>query len=136
MTLELVAAVDPNLDQEEIFALLMAHDGNITKAAKELKIDPIRLRAYVRAVPALRRAMEETLEQGVDEAVDVIFEALRDKSSFQNRYYAAKELLRSEAGRRRGFGREASASVSVELKAPERGGIIAIKWLEPPEEEK
>ena len=118
----------PNLDQEEVRALLMAHDGNVTKAARELNIDPERLRTYVYAVPSLKRAIEETLAQGVDEAVSVLFTALRDQGSFQNRYYAAKEFLRSDAGRRRGFGPREHAALEIK---PNQPSAITLKWLEP-----
>jgi hypothetical protein len=127
--------IDPGLDQEEVRALLFAVDGNVTKAAKELKVDPQRLRAYVNAVPALKRAMAEMMEQGVDRAIEVLFEGLHDEHSFQNRYYAAKEFLRSAAGRRRGFGPRETAAAALEVRA---GGsapaTITLKWLEPPAE--
>jgi hypothetical protein len=131
MTVELVPE-EPPLDQEEVRALLIELDGNVTVAAERLNVRPERLRAYVHAVPSLRRAMDEVLDQGVDLAVAVLFEALRDSGSFQNRYYAAKEFLKSEAGRRRGFGpRE---NVAVEVRAGDRGGPITIKWIDPPKE--
>jgi hypothetical protein len=134
MSAELVPAEthEPPLDQLEVRAALTAHDGNVTKAAVELKVSPERLRRYVEAVPACKRAIEEAMEQGVDRAIDVLFEALRDEGSFQNRYYAAKEFLRSAAGRRRGFGgRETPAAIEVK-NSP--AGVITLKWLEPPED--
>jgi hypothetical protein len=124
---------DPRLDPEEVRQLLFAHDGNVTEAARELHVRPERLRAYVRSVPALWRAIEETMDQGVDKAIDVLWDALRDTESFQNRYYAAKEFLRSEAGRRRGFGPRETAP-SVEVKTSARSTAITIKWLDPPKE--
>jgi hypothetical protein len=125
--------IDPNFDAEEIRELLYAHDGNVTRAAKELGVKPERLRAYVRALPALTRAIDETMDQGVDRAIDVLWDALRDQSSFQNRYYAAKEFLRSEAGRRRGFGPRETAT-SLEVKTSDRATSITIKWIDPPKE--
>lgn len=125
--------VDPTFDQEEIRELLYAHDGNVTRAARELKVKPERLRAYVRALPALTRAIDETMDQGVDRAIDVLWDALRDEGSFQNRYYAAKEFLRSEAGRRRGFGPRETAT-SLEVKTSDRATSITIKWIDPPKE--
>ena len=125
--------LDPGLDQEQVRNLLMEHDGNVTRAATELGVRPERLRAYVRAVPALNRALDETMDQGVDRAIAVLYEALRDTASFQNRYYAAKEFLRSEAGRRRGFGPRETAT-SLEVKTSDRSTSITIKWLDPPKE--
>jgi hypothetical protein len=133
MTLELVAE-DPALDQEEVRELLFEFDGNVTKAAKQLHIRPERLRAYVRAIPSLTRAIEETVEQGVDQAIDVLWTALRDENSFQNRFYAAKEFLRSEAGRKRGFGPLERATAALEIKASSPSAIT-IKWIDPPKPE-
>jgi hypothetical protein len=130
--LELVP-ISPEFDAEEIRALLFEHDGNVTKAAKTLGVRPERLRAYVRALPALTRAIDETMDQGVDRAIDVLWDALRDQDSFQNRYYAAKEFLRSEAGRRRGFGPRETAT-SLEVKTSDRATTLTIKWIDPPKE--
>jgi plasmid maintenance system antidote protein VapI len=124
---------EPGLDQERVRDLLMEHDGNVTAVAKVLHVRPERLRAYVRAVPSLTRALDETMDQGVDRAIDVLWAALRDTESFQNRYYAAKEFLRSEAGRRRGFGPRETAT-SLEVKTSDRSTSITIKWLDPPKE--
>lgn len=124
---------DRDFDRDEIRELLFRHDGNVTEASRELGVKPERLRAYVRAIPDLTRALDETMDQGVDRAIAVLWEALRDSASFQNRYYAAKEFLRSEAGRRRGFGpRETGAS--LEVKTTDRQTSITIKWLDPPKE--
>jgi hypothetical protein len=127
--------VPDGFDQDQVRALLIELDGNVTKAAGRLGVEPERLRTYVNGMPLLRRAMAETMEQGVDRAIDILFEGLRDEGSFQNRYYAAKEFLRSEAGRRRGFGPREPASASLEVRtgaAPP--AVITLKWLEPKEE--
>ena len=130
MSAELVPE-EPPLDQEEVRELLIEFDGNVTKAAKKLHVRPERLRAFVRAIPSLTRAIDETIEQGVDAAVDVMFQALKDEMSFQNRFYAAKEFLRSEAGRRRGFGPREVATAALELKS-HGPTTLTIKWLDPP----
>jgi hypothetical protein len=130
--LELVP-VEPGFDQDVVRKLLFEHDGNVTQAAKELGVKPERLRAYVRAIPSLNRAIDETLDRGVDKAIAILWEALRDTESFQNRYYAAKEFLRSEAGRRRGFGPRETAT-QLEVKTSDRAASITIKWLDPPKE--
>jgi hypothetical protein len=54
--------------------------------------------------------------------------------SFQNRFYAAKEFLRTGAARRRGFGHEASGSATLELKDKGGARTITLRWLEPREE--
>lgn len=130
MTLELVPQAE-GFDQEAVRELLLEHDGNVTQVAKQLRVRPERLRAYVQAVPALRKTMDEVLEQGVDKAISILFEALRDESSFLNRYYAAKEFLRCEAGRRRGFGPRENAALEIK-SGP---STLTIKWIDPPKEE-
>jgi hypothetical protein len=130
MTLELVPEETP-LDQEEVRELLFEVDGDVTKAAKKLRVRPERLRAFVRACPALTRAIDETIEQAVDASISVMFDALRDEMSFQNRFYAAKEFLRSEAGRRRGFGPRELATAALEVKTT-TPTTLTIKWLDPP----
>ena len=125
--------IDPSFDQDEIRQLLFQHGGDVTEAAKAIGVKPERLRAYVRAMPALNRALDETMDQFVDQAIGVLREALRDEGSFQNRFYAAKEFLRSEAGRRRGFGPRETAT-SLEVKTSDRATTLTIKWLDPPKE--
>ena len=83
--------------------------------------------------PVLKDA-SRVFEGAVDEAVAILFEGLRDVNSCQNRFYAAKEFLRTNAARRRGFGHDASATALLELK--DKGGhkTITLRWLEPEEE--
>ena len=62
-----------------------------------------RLRKFVAKSQRLCAAIDEVFEGAVDEAVGVLFEGLRDEMSFQNRFYAAKEFLRTGAARRTGL---------------------------------
>jgi hypothetical protein len=129
---EIVPVDETPLDHAAVRNVLIRLDGNVTKAALELGLEPERLRALARRNAALAAAIEETMERAVDQAVDVMFEALRDQASFLNRYYAAKEFLRSEAGRRRGFGPPTrEASVEIKTGTGAGGGAITLKWLEP-----
>jgi hypothetical protein len=128
---ELVPAPDDGFDQAEVKALLMENGGDVTEVARRMQVDPERLRTYVYAMPRLKAALEETMAQAVDKAVGVLFEGLKDNMSFQNRYYSAKEILRSQAGARRGFGPRQVAA--LELKpADNRPHTVPLKWLEPP----
>lgn len=131
--LELVPLDEHGFDQDMVRELLLAHNGNVTRVAGALGVKPERLRAYVRAMPSLGRAIDEAMDQRVDQAIDVLFDALKDEASFQNRYYAAKEFLRSEFGRKRGFGPRETAT-SLEVKTSDRATSITIKWLDPPKE--
>ena len=129
---ELVPEDDP-LDQVEARRALIEAKGNVTKAAQAMGVEPERLRAYVKAIPALRRTIEEIVEQGVDTAIAVLFEGLNDQGSFLTRFYAAKEFLRSEAGRRRGFGPQIPGQIEIR---PQGGPTaITLKWIEPPKDE-
>jgi hypothetical protein len=133
--LKRIAAKYPQRDEpiadEEICEALMDADGSIMKAAKLLKMRSDHLRRMVVASTTLSAFMDEIMECGVDQAVAIILAGLRDQENFLNRFYAAKEMLRSEAGRKRGFGpRE---MIAVDAKTPERKGAIVLKWLEPEE---
>ena len=125
---------DPDLDEARIEVLLEQHDGDIGKVARQLGVASSRLRKFVALSPVLCAAIDEVFEGAVDEAVSVLFQGLRDEGSFQNRFYAAKEFLRTATARRRGFGHDASATATLELK--DKGGTktITLRWLEPREE--
>ena len=125
---------DPELDEARIEVLIAEHDGDLGKVAKRLGVASSRLRKFVAMSPVLRAACEEVFEGAVDEAVAVLFEGLRDQGSFQNRFYAAKEFLRTSAARRRGFGHDASATATLELKDQRGSKTITLRWLEPREE--
>ena len=116
-------------DLREVVAALLEVDGNITLAARKLSIDPEAFRAIVRKTPLLSEAVEEAMERGVDEAVGVLFHGLRDEGSFQNRFYAAKEFLRTEAARRRGFGPRERAEASLEVKSGAGQTTLTLRWL-------
>jgi hypothetical protein len=77
--------------------------------------------------------MVEIYERGTDRAIEVVLKGLDDKKSYQNRFYAAKEMLRSDYGRKRGFGGgDKERREGVPIGRP-LGGMIAppaIRWLE------
>ena len=123
-----------DLDVGAIEVLIAEHDGDLGRIAKRLGVASSRLRKFVALSPVLCAAIDEVFEGAVDEAVSVLFQGLRDEGSFQNRFYAAKEFLRTATARRRGFGHDASATATLELK--DKGGTktITLRWLEPREE--
>lgn len=125
---------EPILDEGRIEPMLLDHDGSIRLVARELGISSARLRRFVEASPRLRSACEEAFALAVDEAVGVLYEGLRDQNSFQNRFYSAKEFLRSAEGRKRGFGHETSGQATLELKDKGGAKTITLKWIEPKEE--
>ena len=123
------------LDEDQVAACLLKLDGSILQASLKLDGGSARLRRFVEASPRCRAACEEAIELAIDESVGVLFQGLRDTGSFQNRFYAAKEFLRTAAARKRGFGHEASGQATLELK--DKGGqkTITLRWLEPQQEE-
>jgi hypothetical protein len=133
VTLSLVPS-DPDLDEGVIEGLIAEHDGSVRKIAKALGVSSARLRKFVAMSSRLTAAIDEVFEGAVDEAVGVLFEGLRDEGSFQNRFYAAKEFLRTGTARKRGFGHEASGQATLELKDKGGARTITLRWLEPQEE--
>jgi hypothetical protein len=75
-------------------------NGSVSAAAVIREVPSADLRRLVWATPALMDAVFEVLERGLDEAVQILFEGLRS-DIYANRLAAAKEFLRSDAGRRR-----------------------------------
>ena len=119
------------LDADEVERLIFELDGNVTEIAKALRVRPMRLRRFIDQKPQLKRAMVEVDDGAVDEARRVIFAGMRDEASFQNRFYSAKVFLNSEAGRRRGFGREPGLAATLEVKGGDGARTITLKWIEP-----
>jgi hypothetical protein len=133
----LVALVSPDaFDEGEVRDLIQEHDGNIKKIALALHRPSAEVRKFVFSNERLKAAMTETYEGFVDEAVAVILEGVRNDASYLIRFYAAKELLRTETARRRGFGREAGLAASIQVKSAVHPTTITLKWLEPGEMER
>jgi hypothetical protein len=109
-----------------IAAALMRHKGNVTNAADELGLESMDLRRMIQKSERLQDAMTEVIERSVDRAIGIIQDGM-DEESYLVKFYAAKEFLRTEAGRRRGFGQPQHAQV-----VEGRGGgatVIVLKWL-------
>lgn len=121
---EVVALFEP--DEERIIRALEQEGGNVTKAAARLGVGSAWLRRKIMAVKALGEVIDELFEQDVDKAQSIMRSGL-DEDSYLVRFYAAKEFLRSEAGRRRGFGRIEPAQ--VESTSGGRA-VIVLKWLD------
>jgi hypothetical protein len=115
------------LTEDEILRALFRAKGNITKAAEALAVESVELRRMVIKSPALERAMDEIMEQSVDRAIEIMRDGL-DEESYLVRFYAAKEFLRTEAGRRRGFGMPREA-VAIDSGGGGRATVIVLKWL-------
>jgi hypothetical protein len=115
------------VDQPEagLARVLMRHRGNVTEAADELGLESLELRRMIMKSEKLQDAMTEVMDRNVDKAIGIIQDGM-DEESYLVKFYAAKEFLRTEAGRRRGFGQPQHAQV-----VEGRGGatVIVLKWL-------
>jgi hypothetical protein len=101
-----VPASCAGLDPVAVEAELIRTRGNVTAAAKTLGVPAPDLRRVVWS-SSLADTVYEQIEQTLDEAQQVLRDALKgdDKTA---RLMAAKTMLtQSEAGRRRGWGRSA-----------------------------
>jgi len=113
------------LDTEECRTAIWMCRGNITEAARILKITSLRLRNFVNKSPYLSAEMQEALDQIVDVAEQVVYDALTDEDDTGRRDTMARFVLGSQ-GRRRGWG---SASPGVNIKNG-AGGTIVVQWAD------
>jgi hypothetical protein len=105
---------------------LFQHKGNVSEAADELGLESAELRRMIMKSEPLQNAMSEVMERNVDKAIGIIRDGM-DEESYLVRFYAAKEFLRTEAGRKRGFGQPQHAQV-IEGGGG-RSAVIVLKWL-------
>jgi hypothetical protein len=106
---------------------LYAYQGNVTLAAEALELDSAELRRMIQKSEALQNAMAEVMERNVDKAVGIIREGM-DEESYLVRFYAAKEFLRTETARKRGFGY--SHAPQVVEGGGGRAAVIVLKWID------
>jgi hypothetical protein len=93
-----------DLDLEAAGRALIRASGNVSTAAKALKVPVRDLRLLTYVVPELIDAALEAEERVVDEAQALLFKAMRG-GDMRRRIRAAGLFLRATAqGRRRGFG--------------------------------
>ena len=93
-----------DLDLEAAGRALISAGGNVSAAAKALNVPAHDLRLLTFAFPELVDAALSVEERALDEALAVLFEAMRT-GDMRRRIRAAGLFLRSTAaGRRRGFG--------------------------------
>jgi hypothetical protein len=111
----------------QIARMLARFRGNVSDAADELGIDSAELRRTIQKSETLTAVMAEVMERNVDKAVGIIRDGM-DEDSYLVRFYAAKEFIRTETGRRRGFGMPHQTQV-VEGSGGGRA-VIVLKWLD------
>lgn len=111
------------LDIEECRTALWQSRGNVTEAAKRLKISSQRLRKFVRSSPYLSEQVREAQEQLIDMAENVVFEALSDTEDTSRQDAMARFVL-TGPGKDRGYGTGAP-KVTINNS---KGGTISLAW--------
>jgi hypothetical protein len=114
------------LDVEECRTAIWMASGNITEAAKLLKITSIRLRAFVKKSPYLSAEMQEAADRLVDIAESNVYNALTDELDPSRRDTMSRFVL-TNIGKHRGWGTGGGAGVSIKNAA---GGTIVVQWAD------
>lgn len=111
------------LDREECRTAIWRSRGNISEAAKLLKITSLRLRNFVRANPFLSAEAEEAREILADIAEDNVYDALTDEADPSRRDSMSRFVLAS-VGRRRGYGQGNNTGVTINASK----GRLVVAW--------
>jgi len=114
------------LDIEECRTAIWMAAGNITEAAKLLKITSIRLRNFVKKSPYLSAEMQEAADRMVDIAESNVLDALTDELDPSRRDTMSRFVL-GNIGKHRGWGSGSPGSVNVKNSA---GGTIIVQWAD------
>jgi hypothetical protein len=123
-----VTAFDP----EALRPMILLQHGDVGQIADDLAVDSEELRNFIMNTPVLRRALDEVIARGVDQAVRVLYKGLNDEDHFSNQLAAAKEMLKTRPAQRRGF----HHAGDLELKMPSKGGALTLTWLSPEDSRK
>jgi hypothetical protein len=114
-------------DPDALRPMILARHGDVGAIADLIDADSEELRIFIMNTPVLRRALDEVIARGVDQAISVLFKGVNDDEHFSNQLAAAKEFLKSRAAQRRGF----HHAGDLELKMPSKGGALTLTWLAP-----
>jgi hypothetical protein len=113
---------DLPLDREECRTAIWNSRGNVTEAARVLKVSSARLRNFVRQSDYLSREVQEAREQIVDAAEQVVLDALSDPT----RADPMARFVLGSLGKPRGWGQGGGNTV----KLPGHTGNISITWAD------
>jgi len=114
------------LDVEECRTAIWMAAGNVTEAAKLLKITSIRLRSFIKKSPYLSAEMQEAADRLVDIAESNVLNALTDELDPSRRDTMSRFVL-TNIGKHRGWGTGGSAGINVKNTA---GGTIIVQWAD------
>lgn len=112
------------LDIEECRTALWISNGNILKAAEQLKVPSRRLRNFVKSSPYLQREIEEAGERIADMAEVVVVAALSDEKDPGRQDSMARFVLAGQHGKKRGYGNNNGTGGSAKVQI----GSIVIQW--------
>jgi len=112
------------LDIEECRTALWMSNGNVSEAAKILKVPSSRLRRLIRNSAYLQSEQMEARERLADMAEEVVKEALEDDQDKGRRDSMARFVLNSTIGKQRGYGNGAGG---VQMNLPNKGRVV-ISW--------
>ena len=112
------------LDIEECRTALWMMRGNISEAAKILKISSLRLRNFVKASKRLTEEQKEMQEVLLDKAEEVVADAL--ESEDPTRKDAMARFVITKLGSNRGYA-EANGKGGVNINLPNKGNF-SISW--------
>jgi len=118
--------VELPLDIEECRTAIWMAAGNVTEAAKLLKVTSIRLRNFVKKSPYLSAEMQEAADRLVDIAEKNVAEALTDELDPSRRDTMSRFVL-TNIGKHRGWGTGNGAGLTVKNAA---GGTIIVQWAD------
>jgi hypothetical protein len=113
------------LSIEECRTALWRAGGNISDAAKLLKVTTLRFRSFVNKSPFLSAEMQEAKEQIVDLAETVVLDALQDSQNPGRQDTMARFVLGTQ-GKSRGWNSSTTGS-AVNIKNA-GGGTIIVQW--------
>lgn len=111
------------LDIEECRTALWRVRGNITEAARILKVPSLRLRNFINRSPYLSAEQKEAQEILKDLAEDVVYDALTDEDD-KGRQDAMARFVLQGIGKDRGWG---SGGTKVQVNNSQ-GGTVIVGW--------
>jgi len=118
---------DGPIDHQQARSALWHGAGSVTRAAKLLDVSPARLMRLVSKDEFLQGERSAAQELIIDEAEDIVLQAL-ESADDTTRVETAKWVL-DRKGNPRGWGSSVKqASTSFTFGAPTQSGMLAIKW--------
>jgi hypothetical protein len=113
------------LDVEETRTAIWMASGNVTEAAKILKVTSLRLRNFIKKSPYLSAEMQEAADKLVDIAESNVYNALTDELDPSRRDTMSRFVL-TNIGKHRGWGTGGSG-ITVKNST---GGTIVVQWAD------